>query len=153
MVQRRGLIFASVALAITIVVTFSLGIMLSGDDSSARPAASLSDLKERRVIRLERRQDLHVVYDNGDVLALSADAQHLGDDVRFCETSQLFESPAHGEKFDIRGFYYAGPGQRGLESYPVRIEGDAVFVDTEHPIQGAERGAGPPREPEGPFCP
>jgi Rieske Fe-S protein len=72
--------------------------------------------------------------------------------VIFCASSHLFESPAHGEKFDIRGYYYAGPGARGLRRYPTRIEGDRVVIDLEHPTEGPERGAGPPQEPQGPFC-
>jgi nitrite reductase/ring-hydroxylating ferredoxin subunit len=151
--KRRGLIATSIGLVVLLIGALGVGLATSGvDDPSDGPAVSLADLKEQRVIRVEMRQDIYVVYDEGEVRALSADAQHVGDDVEFCASSQLFESPAHGEKFDIRGFYYAGPGQRGLERYRTRVEGDGVFIDFEHPIEGAERGAGPPRDPAGPFC-
>ena len=92
------------------------------------------------------------IYNGGDPIALAADAQHVGDDVVFCESSQLFESPAHGEKFDIRGYYYGGPGARGLARFAVRIDGDNLLIDTDHRFQGPPRGSGPPQEPQGPFC-
>ena len=99
-----------------------------------------------------KQHAVFLVYNDGDPLALHADAQHVGDQVEFCESSRMFESPAHGEKFDIRGYYYGGPAGKGLDRYPVRIEGDGLFVDLEHPIEGPRRGAGPTLEPAGPFC-
>lgn len=113
---------------------------------------SLSDVEAAGVLKIDRVVDIFVVHDDGHLVALSADAQHVGDQVLFCEGSQMFQSPAHGEKFDIRGYYFGGPASRGLARFPIRIEGDQLFVDIEHPIAGAPRGAGPPEDPQGHFC-
>jgi Rieske Fe-S protein len=143
-VLRRALILAFIALVVAVVI----GIATTGGPN---PVASLEELREEEVLFLDEH-DIYLVYNDGQPLALSSDAQHVGDDVEFCRSSQMFESPAHGEKFDIRGYYYAGPARSGLDRYPVRVEGDGVYVDTDRPIEGPPRGAGPAREPEGRFC-
>jgi len=147
-VARRALIPAVIALVLLLGVAGVISIATSGDPD---PVASLEELREKEVLFLDEH-DVYLVYNDGDPLALSSDAQHVGDEVEFCRSSQMFESPAHGEKFDIRGYYYAGPAMRGLARYPVRVEGDGVYVDVDHPMGGPPRGAGPAREPEGPFC-
>ena len=96
--------------------------------------------------------NLFLVHFEDRVLALDADAQHLGDDVIYCETSQLFESPAHGEKFDIRGYYFGGPGSRGLDRYFVEVRDGDIYVDLEYQTPGPERDEHTPRPPQGPLC-
>jgi nitrite reductase/ring-hydroxylating ferredoxin subunit len=150
--KARGMVFAIAALIAGVVSAVAYGIASSHGPDTGELTVSLESVKEEGVLKIDRAEDIFVVWHEGQLIALSADAQHVGDDVVFCESSQLFESPAHGEKFDLRGFYYAGPGARGLDRYPVREEGGIVFVDGEHPQQGAARGEGPPLEPAGPFC-
>lgn len=128
------------------------GIATTHGPDEGEIEVALADVEAAGVLQIDRAVDVYVVYNRGDPVALSADAQHVGDMVVFCESSQLFESPAHGEKFDMLGYYYAGPGARGLTRFPTRVEGDQLFIDTDHPTEGPERGAGPPREPQGPFC-
>ncbi len=139
---------AFIALVVVLVVAVVIGIATTGGPN---PVASLEELREEEVLLLDEH-DIYLVYNDGQPLALSSDAQHVGDDVEFCRSSQMFESPAHGEKFDIRGYYCAGPAKSGLDRYPVRVEGDGVYVDIDRPIEGPPRGAGPAREPEGRFC-
>lgn len=141
------MIGAFVVFVIALGIAFASGAWTAGED----PVASLRQLQEQEVLFLEQHAAF-LVYNQGDPLALSADAQHVGDEVEFCESSQMFESPAHGEKFDIRGYYYGGPAAKGLDRYPVRIEGDGIFVDLDRPIAGPPRGAGAVMEPQGSFC-
>lgn len=62
------------------------------------------------------------------------------------------ETPTHGEKFDPRGNYYAGPAMKGLDRYPIAVEGDAIYIDLGTVIPGPERGEEDALEPEGAFC-
>lgn len=87
--------------------------------------------------------------------ALYRKCVHLGCSVPHCDTSQLFECPCHGSKYRLNGEYYGGPAPRGLDRFPIAVEGDSVVVDT-----GSVQ-VGPPRgtdtwdkfsEPVGPFC-
>ena len=148
----RGLLFASLALAAMVLAAVVYGIATTHAPDDGELAVSLADVQEAGVLQIDRAVDVYVVYNDGDPMALSADAQHVGDAVVFCESSQMFESPAHGEKFDILGYYYAGPAARGLARYPVRVAGEQLLIDVEHPTEGPQRGAGPPQDPQGPFC-
>jgi nitrite reductase/ring-hydroxylating ferredoxin subunit len=144
----RRVIVALVVLVIAGGAAFVLGIATSNPSA---PVVSLESLREQQVIHLEE-QHLFLVYNDGSPLALSDDAQHLGDRVVFCDSSQMFESGAHGERFDIEGRYFGGPAQKGLDRYGVRLEGDGVYVDLDQLIPGPERGDPPAAEPAGNFC-
>ena len=87
--------------------------------------------------------------------ALYRKCVHLGCSVPHCEKSMLFECPCHGSKYRLHGEYYGGPAPRGLDRFPVTIEGDQVVVDT------GDLQTGPPRgtntwdqfaQPQGSFC-
>jgi cytochrome b6-f complex iron-sulfur subunit len=96
-----------------------------------------------------------IVNAESKLLALYRKCVHLGCSVPHCDTSMLFECPCHGSKYRLNGEYYGGPAPRGLDRFPIAVEGDSVMVDT-----GAVQD-GPPRgtntwdafaEPQGPFC-
>jgi cytochrome b6-f complex iron-sulfur subunit len=87
--------------------------------------------------------------------ALYRKCVHLGCSVPHCNTSLLFECPCHGSKYRLSGEYYGGPAPRGLDRFPIAIQGGSIMVDT-----GAVQ-TGPPRgtntwdqfaEPKGPLC-
>lgn len=102
-----------------VLVMLGAGVLLYGliTSGSADPVASLEALQEERVIYLEEHH-VFLVLDDGEPLALSDDAQHVGDRVEYCESSQMFESPAHNEKFDIRGYITTG-GPRRADSIAI----------------------------------
>ena len=145
----RLLLIASLLLAALVAGAFVFGLLTSSE--SQGPSVSMEELEEREVIHFPEDHVIFV-YNDGEPLALSDDAQHVGDTVIFCESSRLFESPAHGEAFDIRGYYFGGPAARGLARYPIRREGDLLHADVSQEIEGPERGAGPPLKPAGDFC-
>jgi cytochrome b6-f complex iron-sulfur subunit len=87
--------------------------------------------------------------------ALYRKCVHLGCSVPHCEKSMLFECPCHGSKYRLNGEYYGGPAPRGLDRFPITVEGGKVVVDT------GDLQTGPPRgtntwdrfaEPIGTFC-
>jgi cytochrome b6-f complex iron-sulfur subunit len=79
---------------------------------------------------------------------------HLGCRVPFCISSQWFECPCHGSKYNTAGEYELGPAPRGLDRFKVSVsEADDVLVDTSEIITGPPRGADTLSEPPaGPFC-
>jgi Rieske Fe-S protein len=145
--KGRALVAGTAAFLFIAGAALVLGVATNGEEL---PHVALSDLREHGVLHLEEHQ-VFVVHHDGEFLALSDDAQHIGDRVHFCESSKLFQSPAHGEKFDILGRYLGGPARRGLDRYGTREDGDRLYVLLN------DRQAGPPRgepvlSPEGPFC-
>jgi cytochrome b6-f complex iron-sulfur subunit len=79
---------------------------------------------------------------------------HLGCSVPACATSQWFECPCHGSKYTRVGEKTAfGPAPRGLDHFPVIIEGDQFSVDTGARKLGLPQGTDTTAQgAEGPFC-
>ena len=78
---------------------------------------------------------------------------HLGCRVPFCASSQWFECPCHGSKYNHAGEYKLGPAPRGLDRFPVEIVDGNVIVDTSSIKLGPPRGTNTTDQPqEGPFC-
>ncbi len=89
----------------------------------------------------------------GGLMALYQRCVHLGCKVPFCISSQWFECPCHGSKYNRAGEYKAGPAPRSLDRFPITVEGGAVTVDTTFVVTGPPRGTNTTgQEREGPFC-
>lgn len=87
--------------------------------------------------------------------ALYRKCVHLGCSVPHCADSMLFECPCHGSKYRLHGEFFAGPAPRGLDRFPIAIEGGAVVVDTGTVEVGPPRGVSTWDKfagPQGPFC-
>jgi cytochrome b6-f complex iron-sulfur subunit len=78
---------------------------------------------------------------------------HLGCRVPFCTSSQWFECPCHGSKYNKAGEFQAGPAPRGMDRFKIEVAGSKVTVDTSDIVQGPPRGTETiTQPPEGPFC-
>ncbi len=87
------------------------------------------------------------------VVALYQKCPHLGCRVPWCITSQWFECPCHGSQYNRVGEKKGGPAPRGMDSFPVRVSGGRMEVDTSIVIQGAPIGSNTTgQEAEGPHC-
>jgi cytochrome b6-f complex iron-sulfur subunit len=78
---------------------------------------------------------------------------HLGCRVPFCASSNWFECPCHGSKYNGAGEYELGPAPRGMDRFKITVEGGQITVDTSEVVLGPPRGTdtiGQP--PQGPFC-
>ncbi len=78
---------------------------------------------------------------------------HLGCRVPSCESSQGFECPCHGSKYNRHGEYEAGPAPRNLDRFGVSINNAGEFViDTGTVVQTARAKNKTVAYPQGPFC-
>ena len=73
-------------------------------------------------------------------VALYQRCVHLGCRVPWCQTSQWFECPCHGSKYNRVGEKRGGPAPRGLDRFPFQISGGAMTVDTGTIIMGPPIG-------------
>ena len=73
-------------------------------------------------------------------VALYQRCVHLGCRVPWCQTSQWFECPCHGSKYNRVGEKRGGPAPRGLDRFPFTLSGAAMTVDTSTIIQGPPIG-------------
>ena len=87
------------------------------------------------------------------VVALYQKCVHLGCRVPWCKSSQWFECPCHGSKYNRVGEKKGGPAPRGLDRFGVAVEGGNVVVDTKLVILGPPIGTNTTgQELEGPHC-
>jgi cytochrome b6-f complex iron-sulfur subunit len=73
-------------------------------------------------------------------VALYQRCVHLGCRVPWCETSQWFECPCHGSKYNRVGEKRGGPAPRGLDRFPLEVSGGQITVDTGTIVQGPAIG-------------
>jgi cytochrome b6-f complex iron-sulfur subunit len=76
----------------------------------------------------------------GGFLASYQKCAHLGCRVPICETSGWLECPCHGSRYNKAGEYQFGPAPRGLQHFPLVVDGGSLVVDTAAPVPGPPRG-------------
>jgi cytochrome b6-f complex iron-sulfur subunit len=87
------------------------------------------------------------------IVALYQKCVHLGCKVPWCATSQWFECPCHGSKYNRVGEKRGGPAPRGLDHFVITIAGDKMTIDTGVVITGAPIGTDTTGQgAEGPPC-
>jgi cytochrome b6-f complex iron-sulfur subunit len=87
------------------------------------------------------------------IVALYQKCVHLGCRVPWCQSSQWFECPCHGSKYNRVGEKKGGPAPRGLDRFVVSVSGDSISVDTKLIIQGPPIGTDTTGQgQEGPHC-
>jgi cytochrome b6-f complex iron-sulfur subunit len=61
-------------------------------------------------------------------MALYQRCVHLGCRVPWCQTSQGFECPCHGSKYNGIGEYFGGPAPRNLDRFVVEVSDSGVLT-------------------------
>jgi len=78
---------------------------------------------------------------------------HLGCRVPWCHSSQWFECPCHGSKYNRVGEKRDGPAPRGLDRFEVEVTAGNLVVNTGRIFQGPPVGTDTTgQKPEGPAC-
>ena len=87
------------------------------------------------------------------IVALFQKCPHLGCRVPWCATSQWFECPCHGSKYNRVGEKKGGPAPRGMDRFPVEVAAAGVTINTGVISQGPAIGTNTTgQEAEGPNC-
>jgi cytochrome b6-f complex iron-sulfur subunit len=87
------------------------------------------------------------------IVVLYQKCVHLGCKVPWCATSQWFECPCHGSKYNRVGEKRGGPAPRGLDRFVATISGDSITIDTGIVITGPPIGTDTTGQgAEGPPC-
>jgi cytochrome b6-f complex iron-sulfur subunit len=86
-------------------------------------------------------------------VALYQKCVHLGCRVPWCESSQWFECPCHGSKYNRVGEKQGGPAPRGLDRFPLDVVGGNIIVHTDNLQIGPPIGTNTTgQSPEGAPC-
>ena len=84
--------------------------------------------------------------------ALYQKCVHLGCKVPWCGSSQWFECPCHGSKYNAVGEKKDGPAPRGLDLFAISV-GSSIVIDTGLVISGVPIGTDTTgQKAEGPSC-
>lgn len=65
----------------------------------------------------------------GELTVFAVNCAHLGCPVRWFSESQLFMCPCHGGVYYADGSRASGPPERGLFTYPTKIQNGRLFID------------------------
>jgi cytochrome b6-f complex iron-sulfur subunit len=91
-------------------------------------------------------------FDSG-IIALYQKCPHLGCRVPNCVSSQWFECPCHGSKYNQVGEKRGGPAPRGMDRFAMSVVDGVLTVDTGTIVQGPPIGTNTTgQEAEGPNC-
>ena len=86
-------------------------------------------------------------------VALYQKCVHLGCRVPWCPSSQWFECPCHGSKYNRVGEKQGGPAPRGLDRFALEVTGGNIVVDTGLLVTGPPIGTNTTgQSPEGAPC-
>jgi cytochrome b6-f complex iron-sulfur subunit len=86
-------------------------------------------------------------------VALYQRCVHLGCRVPWCPSSQWFECPCHGSKYNRVGEKQGGPAPRGLDRFALTVSGGNITVDTGLLVTGPPIGTNTTgQSPEGAPC-
>jgi len=87
------------------------------------------------------------------LMALWQRCVHLGCRVPTCDSSQGFECPCHGSKYNYHGEYEDGPAPRNLDRFVVSVsDAGELVIDTGSVIQTARASVKTTEYPKGPSC-
>ena len=77
---------------------------------------------------------------------------HLGCRVPWCNSSQGFECPCHGSKYNMIGEYFAGPAPRNLDRFNVSNVNGRFIIDTGIIIESPRAPGMTVKYPQGLSC-
>ncbi len=89
----------------------------------------------------------------GGFMALWQRCVHLGCRVPQCDSSQGFECPCHGSKYNFHGEYEDGPAPRNLDRFAVEVNAaNELVIDTGTIIETSRSSFKTVEYPQGPSC-
>jgi cytochrome b6-f complex iron-sulfur subunit len=90
---------------------------------------------------------------NTGLMALWQKCVHLGCRVPECESSQGFECPCHGSKYNYHGEYDSGPAPRNLDRFGLEVDASGnLVIDTGAVFETPRASVKTIAYPQGPSC-
>jgi cytochrome b6-f complex iron-sulfur subunit len=87
------------------------------------------------------------------LMALWQKCVHLGCRVPECASSQGFECPCHGSKYNYHGEYDSGPAPRNLDRFALEVDGQGnLIIDTGTVLETPRARVKTIAYPQGPSC-
>lgn len=98
-------------------------------DSDWKRVVAQADLGEELLLARVADRPIALGYVDGDLVAFDAFCPHMrGPMVRAETDGKIVSCPLHGWRFDLAEGGRELHGYRGLQTYPVKVDGGEVFV-------------------------
>jgi len=143
---RRGLriavVLATAVIATIVVLSFAWPTGSKVDQVGWFTAGSTSDFAINEPVRFREQRFWLVRLESGEFVALWQRSPYRGCTVpwrpgfEFMGKKGWFRDPCHNDTFTIEGVHVFGPGPRGMDRFPVRIDDGIVRVNVKTVIQG-----------------
>lgn len=101
-----------------------------GEFGSTIEAGPVDSFEKNSVTAFARGRFYLVRLEDGGFLAIHRQCTHLGCTVPWDAEQRAFICPCHSSAFDIRGEVIRSPALRALDLFPITIENNVVWVDT-----------------------
>lgn len=130
-------VLAAVLLTLVAVALVTFGIVMRERSPLWRTVAPASELPTSEPARFSvDAQTIFLVPSAGAPLALNARDPYRGCVVAWVAGEQRFVDPCYGSRYLADGSYERGPSPRGLDRFPVRVDGGQVQIDLNHAQNG-----------------
>lgn len=93
-------------------------------------------------VSVDRERELILVRAGEAVYAFGLSCPHQRSMLKWREKEGLFKCTKHGSKYEPSGEYVSGRATRGMDRYPIRVEGQEILVDLSRKFLQDEDPAG-----------
>lgn len=154
---RRPPLLVSLVTIIGVLVSLAVARFVFSASATSPGAGwvrvgSVQEVRAEGVVLLSELPAYVVADPPRSPITFLARSPHLGERIVYCQSSEWFEDPAHGAKFDRLGNYVLGPATRGLDRLATLVQDGVVWVNPNQITLGPERGSHNVKPPAGPFC-
>jgi menaquinol-cytochrome c reductase iron-sulfur subunit len=131
--------------------TYLLGTPEAGEQGAWSDAGDISKLEAAQPVeitfeqnrvdawktRREKASAWVILNNDRSITAYSPLCTHLGCAYHWEASRHSFVCPCHGSAFDMQGNVIAGPAQRPLDRYALKVQGQRLWLGPIHKSQGA----------------
>lgn len=89
-------------------------------------------------VTVDRGAEVIVVRWQSRLFAFALSCPHQRSMLKWRDSEQRFQCTKHKSRYRPDGVFVSGRATRGMDRYPIRLEGDAVFVDARAAIRQDE---------------
>ena len=137
-----AIVLSTVVLGLVVVSAFAWPTGSKVDQVGWFTAGATSDFAMNEPVRFADHRFWLIKLDDDEFVALLAKSPHRGctvpwrPDFEFMGKKGWFRDPCYQSTWDMTGRLVFGPSPRGMDRFPVRVDGDKVLVNVETVILG-----------------
>jgi nitrite reductase/ring-hydroxylating ferredoxin subunit len=92
-------------------------------------------------VTIDKTNEIILVRQDSTIHAFALSCPHQRTMLRWLDREGRFQCPKHKSKYEPDGSFISGRATRGMDRYPLRLDGDAIVVLTSAAIQEDENAS------------